>query len=411
MNRKAVAVLLCLLALGCEREEPETVTTSAGAVPRYTTEHEPDVDTDNLLNLAYGASVVSRTAEAILDASAVHSIDSTIRTGWMSPPASPTQTFVFSLLAPARITQVGITPPESDDQAPTSVTFEVSADATHWRALKTIATKGGKEPQLVDVPPTVAQYIRTTTAGKDTIVVRSFHAIGEELSAPPFPPIEGCWRINEVPARIVRDGTTITGILATNPPTLLDGGTNGRVVELMWTQGPMWGYGAITLAPNAATLSGIRIHEEISTQQYAEGWFGDRIPCDGVTLNPPRPGTLHSRAPQDRWSMFGIFFDGNDRIAIDPSGAALDALAKRIAAEPSQRFRIVAHELRSAGAAENQQRTETRIASMRETLQSRGIDVSRIDFVAAGSEWKEPPIETALQRLMASRIDLERFGR
>jgi hypothetical protein len=37
--------------------------------------------------------------------------------------------------------------------------------------------------------------------------------------------------------------------------------------------------------------------------------------------------------------------------------------------------------------------------------------MARIELVSAGSEWTEPPIATALQRRMASRVDLGRHDR
>jgi F5/8 type C domain-containing protein len=416
--RKAAAAFLCVLAFACGKdEEPATspiATTSTRHedIPKYTNDPEPEYDADNLLNLAYGAAVVSRTAEATLESSAVHAIDGSSATTWTSPPSSPAQTFVFSLLAPARITRVGLTNSSADGSAVTTITFESSTDGAQWRPLKTASSRGAAEkPEFWDVSPVTAQYLRVSTKGLDTINVRSIHAIGQQLGAVAMPPLEGCYRINEAPARFVRDGASISGIIATNPPTLLDGGTDGRVAQFMWSQGPMWGYGAITLTPDAATLSGLRIHEEISTQQYGEGWFGQRIPCDGVTLATPVAGSLKSRAPQERWSMFGLRFDDDDRLAADASNAELDALARRIAATPSQRFRIISRELRETTADASKRRTQKRVDALRAALQSRGADLSRIEFVSAGNEWIEPPIYTALQRLLASRVDLERVGR
>ncbi len=415
MIRRAVAVLLCLLAIACEKaEEPVVPTTTASRheeIPKYTTDPEPDYDTDNLLNLAYGAAVVSRTAELTLESSAVHAIDSSVMTAWSSPPSSPGQTLVFSLLAPARLTRVGVTTPDSDVNSPTSVLFEVSSDAAKWREVKTAESKGSTEPQLWDIAPTEAQYLRVTTTGRDTISIRSVVAIGAELRPPSLQSMSGCWRINGVAAQFAQNGATITGIIATDPPTLLDGGTDGRVAQLMWTQGPMWGYAAISMTPDAAKLSGMKIHEEISTQQYGDGWFGERIPCAGDALAAPPAGALTPRAPQDRWSAFGLVFDRGGAIIAEPSGAALDAVARRVAAAPSDRFRVVAHELRNADPEENRRQTSARIVSVREGLRSRGVDVSRMEFISAGSDWSEPPIHTALQRLMASRVDVERFGR
>ena len=86
--RKAAAVALCLVALSCKREEsprsPVTTATRHEDIPKYTTAPEPDYDADNLLNVAYGASVVSRTAEATLENSALHAIDGSIMTAWAS---------------------------------------------------------------------------------------------------------------------------------------------------------------------------------------------------------------------------------------------------------------------------------------------------------------------------------------
>ncbi|HEX7829426.1 MAG TPA: discoidin domain-containing protein [Thermoanaerobaculia bacterium] len=418
MIRKPVAALLCVLAFACGKEEAPaelpiaTTSTRHEDIPKYTNEPEPEYDENNLLNLAYGAAVVSRTAEATLENSAVQAIDGSSATAWTSPPSSPAQTFVFSLLGPARIARVGITNSAADGSAATTITFEGSSDGVQWRALKTVSSKGAAEkPEFWDVPATTAQYVRISTKGLDTISVRSFHAIGQELGTFAMPPLEGCYRINETPARFVRDGASIRGVIATTPPTLLDGGTDGRVAQFLWTQGPTWGYGAITLAPNAATLTGLRIHEEISTQQYGEGWFGARIPCDGLTLDAPAAGSLKPRTPLERWTMFGLRFDDDDQLIADASKAELDALSRRIAATPSQTFRIVAHELREMTADVSKQRTQKRVDAMRAALKSRGADLSRIEFVSAGDAWSEPPIFTALQRLLASRVDLERVER
>jgi len=416
--RRALLAASLVLAFACSEPKQEQAATPASTstmpveqIPKYTTEPEPDQDSNNLLNLAWGAAVVSRSGEQTLEWSAVHGIDSSVRTIWSSAPGNTDHTIVFSLLAPARITRVGISAPELDTNSPTRMIYETSMDGTTWRRLIVQKTKGAKEPQLVDVTPTVAQYIRVMTSGvADLISVRSFHAVGKETQPPaPWPSMTGCWRINGANAKFAQDGATITGVIATEPPTLLDGGTNGRVASLMWSQNPTWGYTAITQTPDGQHLSGVKIHEEISTQQYGDGWFGERIPCNAIDLTTPQPGTIETRAP--RWSLYGVEFDLKFNIVADASRAELDALANRIAAVPSQRFRIVAYEFRDATKEKNQAITKMRLDSLRNALQSRGVDLTRIEFVAAGNDWKEPPIETALQRAMASRIDLERFGR
>jgi hypothetical protein len=411
---RLTAALLCLAAIACGRAEkttPDPAAKGDAPIPKYSTAIEPEYDSDNLLNLAYGAAVVSRTGELTLESSAVHAIDGTINTGWSSPPGTAHETLVFALASLSRITRVGVTNVESDGAAPTAVAFEVSEDGARWRPLIRFATTGGKEPQLRDVPPVNARYLRVMTEGREMAVIRSIHAIGREIEPVPPRSIAGCWRINELPARFVQDGATVTGIIAADPPLLLEGGSDGRVAQFVWTEGPMWGHAVITATQNGATLSGLKIHEEISTQQYGDGWFGERIPCDGIALAPPIPGSLRPRAPNERWTMYGLVFDAQDRVDENQSRAALEALARRLAVQPSQRFRITAHELREADPGENRKSTDARIASLRAALQSRGVDMARIELVSAGSEWTEPPIATALQRRMASRVDLDRHGR
>jgi hypothetical protein len=410
VTRPLLAAFFCALALRCtpaEEANGPITATNAEDIPKYTTAGEPDVDTDNLLNLAYGAAVVSRTAELALENSAVHAIDSSITTSWASPPGGTAQTFVFSLRTPARITRIGVTSAESDENTPTSLAFETSLDGSSWRPLQTVQPKGSKESLYWDVNPTDTQYLRVTTAGNGPIFIRSLFAGGEELRPPSPPVMNGCWQINELPARFQQSGATITGIIATDPPTLLDGGTNGRIGHFLWTQGPMWGYGAIALSPDSSRLAGLRIHEEISTQQYGEGWFGEAIPCP-ANLTPPAPGSLTPRTPEHRWTVYGLAFDREDRL-LAPSSPALDTLARRIAAIPDARFRIVAYELRDNDPATNRKKTDARLAAIRTALQARSVDLARVTFRSAGNELKEPPIHTALQRQMASRIDLERF--
>jgi hypothetical protein len=297
--------------------------------------------------------------------------------------------------------------------SPTHLKFDLSSDGTSWQTVKDTAATAGATPLLFDISPRVAQYVRVRIDGNGTTYVRSVQALGAETRPPASPlSLAGCWQVNGVPARFAQSGATITGVLATDPPTLLDGGTTGRAGLFMWRQGPMWGYAVLTATPDGAKASGIRIHEEISTQQFGEGWFGERTPCSASIPDTPVAGSLETRAPSDRWSMYGLVFDAGDNVILPASDAALAALARRITnAPPSARFRLVAHELRMADARLNREHTGRRLEAMRKLLAARGIDPSRIEFVSAGSDWKEPAISTSLQRLLASRLDLERFGR
>jgi hypothetical protein len=188
--------------------------------------------------------------------------------------------------------------------------------------------------------------------------------------------------------------------------TVIDGGTDGRVLRLMWMRGNMWGYAAATLSFDGRALSALTFHQNPYTGYVARAWFGER--CEArADFTPATPFEFLART--ERWTLNGLAFDEREQIIETLSRDTLTTLASLIStAPPSQRFRVIAHEFRH-GRDENRQRTVARIESLRGLLQSSGVDVSRLDFVAGGDEDATARQETAfaVQRLLWSRIDLE----
>jgi hypothetical protein len=106
--------------------------------------------------------------------------------------------------------------------------------------------------------------------------------------------------------------------------------------------------------------------------------------------------------------MYGLAFDRRGQLIEELSAAQLDAVLPLLSPSP-RRVRITAHEVRYDTPEQNRRQTAARLASLRAALQARGVDVSRIDFVAAGSDWTGPVIKSTIQRLLASRVELS-FG-
>lgn len=410
MNQRVLAVLLAFSVLHCNRaEDPAPKPAKPVAMKPIAAQPEPeDIDSDNLLNLGYGAAVVSRTAEVNLEASAINAIDGFAQTCWSTPPGGPEQTLVFAFAARARVHRLGVTTLNNTNLP--KVRFEASLDGKSWREVlvQTLAEKQESNTQLVDVKPFEALYLRVSSVEPRgaTSNFRSVHAIGEELAPPSPRNFGGCWNINGVATRIHQEGARITGVMATNPPTFLDGGTDGRVGSVMWRRGPLWGYAPLTITPQDRLLSGLRIFHEISSWHTMDGWFGK--PCTkeiAPELPPADPAAFLAKS--GRWSMFGLVFDSRDQLLEGPSRVALDDAARFLKASGGKRFRIVAHEVRADTPARNKQHTTARNASLRQALANRGVDVSRIEFVSAGSDWGDLAIVVAIQRVLASRIDLE----
>ena len=396
MSRRALVCLLLGLLACSESAPPAPPTTSSAQAVRPP---EPDVDSDNLLNLAYGAAVVSRTGELNLERSAAHTIDGLVESVWISAPGVPEETIVYSLLGTARATSVGVSV-VIDQETPDGVLFESSLDGERWSELARITPQRTHDRQFVRTQPTDLRFLRVRTLDRDNYYsrLRGVHLLGSEIAPPVTPSFGGCWTINGSPARIHQDGARITGRIESNPPITLDGGTDNRVALLMWTQGPMWGYAAVTRTPEGARLTGLRFFEEADSRHIGDAWFGER--CEGGQAALPASDPAAILRTAQRYSAFGLAFDREGRLVEPLSARALEALA---ALQPQ---RIVVREFNGASAEINRRLAETKMATLRAALHARGVDVARIDFVAAGSDWDGPPLGSALQRALASRVDI-----
>ena len=407
MSRRAVVLLACCALLACREKAPPP----AAAKPIETKEHvrfpaTPDNDADNSLNLMYGATVVSRGGELHLENSAIHTIDGFRESAWTSAPGVPEETIVYSMLAPTRLHRVGISTSASVD-VPESVAFDTSMDGRTWTELTTLKTALTEQRQFVSVKPTVAHYLRMRTIDPQKryhLRIRGVHVMGEEVAAPRTPPFTGCWSINGEIAHLVQNGARISGTIGSDPPTFIDGGTDNRVGMVMWMRGPTWGYAAITRSPDGRHLSGLSFFEEADIN-LGEGWFGERC-ASHLIAGGVAGGSRLLLERAKRYSLYGLAFDGNDRIIEELSAPTLDVVTALLATSPSQKFRIIARELRFDTPELNRQHTTARVQAIRDALAKRGVDISRIEFVSAGNDIGEIAPRSALQRALLSRVDL-----
>lgn len=400
-----VAFLLVLLALGsaCKRApEPPPPPPPKDTVPASAPIQE--VDGDNLLNLAYGASVVSRTGELNLETSAVHAIDGMFFTTWTSTPNHARETLVFGLGAPSRIERLGITTLQAD-QTPEKVRFSASNDGRSWREVATLAFSE-RGTKIEPVKPFDARYLRVETLepSKYYSAMASVHALGRELRAAERISFEGCWTVNGLHATLTQVGARVTGVIeGGRNPMYVDGGIEGRTARLMWMRGAMWGYAVATLTPDGSGLSAMTFHEEPIFNQVGEAWVGER--CNA-------PASAARIAPRDflrragHYTLSGLIFDDENHLVEDLSAETLNAAAALIRENPTQRFRLVSHELRDNDPKANERRSAARANAVREALRARGIDVARIAVEAKGREGIEYETPSAIQRMVWSRLDL-----
>lgn len=376
---KSRLTLLLLLALACDRP-----TETPAAVPA------PAAETDvagNLLDLARGASVISRTGEHSYENSAAHAIDGDILTPWISPPGGPEQTLVLSFATRVRVRRLGLATTPGDPVQQLHVAS--SLDGAAWTAVATLSFEPKAIPQIRDVTPFEARFlrIRTIAPGQHFSLITTVYAIGDELGPPSAGSIDGCWTIDGRSARFEQRGAQIHGVIAPRPdtndrPIQIDGGFDGRTNRLAWRAGAQWGFAILTVSPDGLGLSGLRWHERTDNEGSGDGWLGPRGPCAGLALDPQAVRT-RVLAELRRYPLYGLRFDAQDRLLVDESRAALDVAATAT--------RLVSHGRKA------------QLESLRAALAARGIDTGKIEFVDA----PERPFKTLAQRILNGSIEIE----
>jgi hypothetical protein len=406
VNRRIVAVLSLAFALACGKHE-ETATPAAAATPEAAPRDVPE--RGNLLNIAYGASVISRTGELILDQSALRPIDGDPLSAWTSPPNDPVNhTIVYSLPARTRIEQVGVKTPRPDVFRITLLQFDSSIDGQTFTPLYTAKLAAVDNVQRFPVQPTDAQYVRVTVveaAGRYS-KLESIQVVGTPLEQPKRQPISGCWTINGFPAIFSEQSGRVTGSLATPNPVMFEGGAEGMVYRFVWIAGPDWGFGAMTTAPDGKHLSGLRWYIEPIEFAAAESWFGERTTCAGPPPAVNAGSVFLQRAK--RLPLYGLNFDPSGALNETESAATLDMLTNA-ARQSSLRLALQSREYRQGGASANQRMAKTRLDSLRAVLQKRGVNLSRFDWRVLGSEKPIRAIETEIQRILYSVIELQQL--
>jgi F5/8 type C domain len=404
--RKRIAVTL-FFALACSKQpEPARATATPARPPQQNSPVSDKEERGNLLNIALGASVVSRTAELTLDQSALRAIDGDPTSPWNSPPDDgKQQTMVFALPSLTSIEKVGLQTPPSPLFRVESVQVDSSVDGTNFTPLATLKLAAVEGPQLFPVaPPRDVLYLRITTlvANGNFARFESVHAHGKPLQPVVQKPIDGCWSVNGFESSFSTDRGRITGRIGGDHPISFDGGSDGVVYRFVWTSGPDWGFGAITTTPDGKHLSGLQWYLEPITFSAAESWFGERSRCGGTTQRAGDSATQFLQR-EKRLPLYGLHFTANGGIDEAASAATLDLITK-IGAE---HYKLVSREFRVGSAEGNRKRSQERLDALKAALQKRGVDPSRFQWQAIGSDSPPRPIETEIQRVLYSVIELQ----
>jgi hypothetical protein len=341
----------------------------------------------SLCDMARGGTVVSRTGEAILDTSAIHTIDGDPASFWMSPMHDLPQSMTIAFPARTRIERIGIRTAGKGGFSTKHVTFETSTDGRAFSPLASITSKATDDPQWFDVTPVESRYIRVTipdsAVPNHDVRLYSILARGTELEPARGGDIIGCWTLNGEQARFERRGSQVVGILQTGKePMLFAGAFDGRIYRLSWIRGNDYGMTLMNVSPDGQHLSAANWHEEAIPMFFDTAWFGERDKCS-MTLPD---STQVAAALLRRTGRYSLYDDSN--------------VLPLLKLFPAHRF--VAHEFRFPTAKENHDAAERALTPLRKQFEGQNVE-----FVAAGSDNPRQQPVTEAMRALYSTIDLE----
>ena len=401
----AIIVLATAALLRCGEDVPKRPAAPPPRKPELLHVKGPDDsdDRNNLLNIAHGAVVISRTGEVSLQYSAQCAIDGDPSTVWVSPPDEPDQSLVFALPAKARVRSLGVLI-GSEASFPKSTEFEGSLDGKRFTRITSFAMPASGT-NLVDVTPFEAKYVRFNTRGGNQFVrAVSVFARGDLLEPVRPGSLDGCWSINGLDASFAQHGASVTGAVA-GPQTLtIDGGSDGRFYRLLWLRGPEYGIAAVAVSPDGQHLSGVFWHEESYPPFLTTTWFGDRRSCGKSDPKPELDVLATSMQRYGRYAMYGLQFDAAGKLLEEPSRPMLERLAIYLRTNPN--VRIVAHELLQADDAHDRSVSQTKIESLRAALAASAADLKNVEFVAVGSDSPHRPASTDAARSIYGAVEL-----
>ncbi len=337
--------------------------------------------------MAHGGTVVSRTGEALLETSALQTIDGDPGSFWMTPLHDLPQSVTIALPARSRIEKVGIRTVAKGGFGTNHVTFETSMDGRTFAPLTSVTSKATNDAQWFDVTPAESRNIRVTIVDgavpDHNVRLYSILVRGTELEPAREGDITGCWMLNGEQARFERRGSHVVGILQTGKePLRFAGAFDGRIYRLNWIRGNDYGMTLMNVSPDGQHLSAANWHEEAIPMFFDTAWFGERNKC---SMQLP-DSTEVAAALLRRTGRYSLYGDSD-----------VLPLLERVPA-----YRFVAHEFRFQTAKENHDAAERALAPWRKQFEGRNVE-----FVAAGSDSPRQQPVTEMMRALYSTIDLE----
>jgi OmpA-OmpF porin, OOP family len=223
---------------------------------------------------------------------------------------------------------------------------------------------------------------------------------GDQVAPTSVGSISGTYKSTYGSFHIKQDGTSVRGCYEYNNG-LFDGGIDGRVIKMTWSQGKdndrHGGPAVMIVSEDGKRFVGAFAGENFATSGYAGEWDGEKI-SDKVGNCPQAPDLDKENAAKDtigsdlkekgRATVYGINFDFNSDVIRQESKPTLDQIAALLKENPDWKMTVEGHTDNLGGQQFNQSLSERRAAAVVNYLTSAGIQESRL--TSAGFGYSKP---------------------
>jgi outer membrane protein OmpA-like peptidoglycan-associated protein len=262
-------------------------------------------------------------------------------------------------------------------------------------------------PVSAEVPGSwVRLTVRTNHGSPDFTELFDFRATGTQLTHTPLPNVSGTYSTNYNDFHVRQEGTSVSGCYEYNEG-LFEGGFSGRVLTFTWRQPNGKGPAIMVLTPDGKQMIGVWWFDGRPDRGL---WYGKRK-SDEVGSCAHWVGGIQGQITKDleelgRARIYGINFDtDSDRIK-DESKPTLDKLVGIMKAKPDWKLTIEGHTDSTSTPQHNQDLSERRAASVKNYLQSAGIDPSRLKTIGYGQTKPVASNDSELGRAQNRRVEL-----
>lgn len=384
----------------------------------------------SLVSLSTGAFPVKAPPTSYVYTSSVELLDERPKSCWRSVSgATPPQVFVIAL--PERTVLKSLEfdcaydlfNKEGACAKDVSVEMSDTNENDGYQKIADVPLKEGADNQRFAVSSEIpGRWIRLTLknnhGSKDYFQLNDFRAYGTQLTHTPFPDVSGTYDSNLGEVHLRQEGTSVSGCYSYlgRSDNTFDGGVESRVIKLDYCRycsdaSKVRGPGILVFSPDGQRFTGLYFQENSALNDYGgEHWEGTRK-STAVGTCPQWAGGIEEQLTKDleefgRARVYGINFDtDSDRIK-DESKPTLDKIVAMLKAKPDWKLTIEGHTDSTSTPQHNQDLSERRAASVKNYLQSAGIDGSRLKTVGYGATKPVASNDTELGRAQNRRVEL-----